>query len=107
MPKVKRILVPLDFSHGSRTAYEWATALSQLSGAEVELLHVWPAAGGEKARLEAVKEMEALLGTLVRRPRSSPRGSSPAIRRRPSVIRTAACPVVTVRFPSKKEEYPK
>lgn len=38
--KVKRILVPTDFSPGAEAAVQWAMALGKVFGAEVTLLHV-------------------------------------------------------------------
>lgn len=38
---MKRILVPLDFSLGSRAALRHAVALAERFGARVEVLHVW------------------------------------------------------------------
>jgi universal stress protein A len=37
----RRILVPVDFSEGSRAALHYALALAQKLDGEIELLHVW------------------------------------------------------------------
>jgi universal stress protein A len=37
----RRILVPVDFSEGSRAAFDYALALAEKLDGEVELLHVW------------------------------------------------------------------
>ncbi|MBM4360610.1 MAG: universal stress protein [Deltaproteobacteria bacterium] len=41
MNDIRRILVPLDFSEGSRLALRHAVALARRLGAEVHALHVW------------------------------------------------------------------
>jgi nucleotide-binding universal stress UspA family protein len=41
MPDVTRILVPVDFSEGSRGALRYAELLSTRFGAEIVALHVW------------------------------------------------------------------
>jgi universal stress protein A len=41
MPAIDRILVPIDFSPCSDAALDWALAIADASGAEVEVLHVW------------------------------------------------------------------
>jgi universal stress protein A len=38
---LRRILVPVDFSQGSRSALEYAVFLSRRFGARVDVLHVW------------------------------------------------------------------
>ncbi len=40
-PKITKILVPVDFSIGSRTAFEEARALAKVFGASIEVFHVW------------------------------------------------------------------
>jgi nucleotide-binding universal stress UspA family protein len=42
MPQIQSILCPVDFSAGSERAVEQAAALAQLTGASLELLHVYP-----------------------------------------------------------------
>src|SRR5262249_12460501 len=41
MTKLQRILVPVDFSPSSRAALDYAAVLARLSGAAVDVLHVW------------------------------------------------------------------
>src|SRR5689334_18038645 len=40
-PSIERILVPVDFSPSSDAALDYALAVADATGAEVELLHVW------------------------------------------------------------------
>jgi universal stress protein A len=40
MPRLKKILVPLDYSDGSRVAMEYALFLAERFDAEIEVLHV-------------------------------------------------------------------
>ena len=40
MPKLKKILVPVDYSDGSRVAMEYALFLAERFDAEIEVLHV-------------------------------------------------------------------
>ncbi len=51
--KVKRILVGVDFSEGSREALEYATALAKKLEAEIVVLHVFEGVPGELKILEA------------------------------------------------------
>lgn len=69
--KLERILVPVDFSEGSKAALEYAQGLAGRFGASVDVLHVWftpayisPAvavqvARGEIETLELVARREA------------------------------------------------
>lgn len=69
--KLERILVPVDFSEGSRAALEYAQGLAGKFGAHIDVLHVWftpayisPAvavqvARGEVETLELVARREA------------------------------------------------
>jgi nucleotide-binding universal stress UspA family protein len=41
MSPITRILVPVDFSEQSRAALDYAASLARLSGASIDLLHVW------------------------------------------------------------------
>lgn len=41
MPDIKQILVPVDFSAGSRAAVDYAALIASKLGAGVELFHVW------------------------------------------------------------------
>lgn len=41
MTPVHKILVPIDFSEQSRKALEYAAELSRISGATLDILHVW------------------------------------------------------------------
>ena len=41
MAKLNRILVPVDFSACSRAAIDYASFLAQITGASVDVLHVW------------------------------------------------------------------
>lgn len=41
MPTVKKILVPTDFSSGSREALEHALAMGRAFGADVDVMHTW------------------------------------------------------------------
>ncbi len=41
MPKLSRILVPIDFSDCSRTAFDYAVTLANTFGATIDLIHVW------------------------------------------------------------------
>jgi nucleotide-binding universal stress UspA family protein len=41
MTEIRRILVPVDFSEHSRAALDYASGLARLSGAAVDVLHVW------------------------------------------------------------------
>lgn len=41
MPKLKRILVPIDFSECSRAALDYAETLAKTFDATVDLIHVW------------------------------------------------------------------
>jgi nucleotide-binding universal stress UspA family protein len=41
MTQVQRILVPVDFSEGSRRALEYAADLARRYGATIDVLHVW------------------------------------------------------------------
>ncbi len=41
MPELKRLLVPMDFSEGSRLALRHALELAETFGAAVNALHVW------------------------------------------------------------------
>ncbi|MBI4818856.1 MAG: universal stress protein [Deltaproteobacteria bacterium] len=71
MIQVKSILVPVDFSEGSRYALEYAIGLAQKFGASIEVLHAWytpeyisPAVAvqaieGESQTLEALMNREA------------------------------------------------
>lgn len=70
MPKLQRILVPVDFSPCSLTALHYASFLATQLGAGVDLLHVWqdPEEEGadagnlyQFARSEAGREMEQFL----------------------------------------------
>lgn len=82
-PAVRRILVPVDFSEGSRAALDAALMLARGFGAQVDVLHVWeppayipidtalatigtgpPRMLAEIARAEAGREMAELLGKL-------------------------------------------
>ncbi|HEV8321006.1 MAG TPA: universal stress protein [Myxococcota bacterium] len=40
MPRVKRILVPVDFSTGAEAAFEYARFLAETFGAAIDVLHV-------------------------------------------------------------------
>ncbi len=79
MAKVKRILVPVDFSWPSRSALEHARKLAAASGAAIEVLHVFeglssavPAAmtssfqqtgeGWERLREHLVRELDTFAG---------------------------------------------
>src|SRR5690606_1647440 len=52
MFNVKKILVPVDFSNGSRHALRHAFDLAERLGAEVQVLHVWeqPCSAGREPR---------------------------------------------------------
>src|SRR5689334_11057832 len=41
MPQLKRVLVPVDFSAGSRAALSYAAFLARPFGAQLDVLHVW------------------------------------------------------------------
>jgi nucleotide-binding universal stress UspA family protein len=41
MPKLSKILVPVDFSPSSKAALEYAVFLSEKTGAEIQVLHAW------------------------------------------------------------------
>jgi nucleotide-binding universal stress UspA family protein len=41
MPKVQRVLVPVDFSDCSRAALDYAALLAAEFGADIDVLHVW------------------------------------------------------------------
>lgn len=41
MAEITKILVPIDFSAGSRTAVEYATMFARRTGATIDLLHAW------------------------------------------------------------------
>jgi len=41
MPKIGRILVPVDFSECSRAALDYATLLAERMGSTIDVLHVW------------------------------------------------------------------
>jgi nucleotide-binding universal stress UspA family protein len=41
MPDIRKILVPVDFSMGSRAAVDYAAALALKLGASIDLFHVW------------------------------------------------------------------
>jgi universal stress protein A len=41
MPKLSRILVPIDFSECSRVALDYATTLAKTFEAKIDVLHVW------------------------------------------------------------------
>lgn len=41
MQQLKRILVPVDFSHGSRVAFEYAAFLARPFAAQLDVLHIW------------------------------------------------------------------
>lgn len=41
MPKIRKILVPTDFSESSQAALQQAAELARALGASLELLHVW------------------------------------------------------------------
>jgi nucleotide-binding universal stress UspA family protein len=41
MPDIHRILVPVDFSAGSRAAVDYAALLASRLGASIDLFHVW------------------------------------------------------------------
>lgn len=45
----RKILVPVDFSPSSDAALEYALAVADESGAEVEMLHVWAPRGREES----------------------------------------------------------
>lgn len=80
---IRRILVPVDFSEGSRAALDAAVLISRAFGAEIDVLHVWeppayipidtalatigtgpPQTIAEIARAEAGREMADLLARL-------------------------------------------
>jgi len=41
MPDIRRILVPVDFSTGSRAAVDYAALIAAKLGASIDLFHVW------------------------------------------------------------------
>ena len=43
MARIRKILVPVDFSESSREALAYAAELAQKFGARIDLLHVWQA----------------------------------------------------------------
>ncbi len=59
---LRRLCYATDFSAAARTAWPWAVALAEASGAEIDLLHVTPdVVPGGDATAEAVGEMSMLL----------------------------------------------
>lgn len=59
MNRIQKILVPVDFSDGSRAALEAAIVLAEACGAGIDVLHVWdvPDYGGfETIALQVVAE---------------------------------------------------
>lgn len=60
MGSIKRILVPMDFSHSARQALELTTQLADKFGAKIILLHVFefPAAAGQTLSHLLRKELE-------------------------------------------------
>jgi universal stress protein A len=48
MPRLKKILVPVDYSDGSRVAMEYALFLAERFDAEIEILHVAEIPEGEE-----------------------------------------------------------
>ncbi|MFO7178460.1 MAG: universal stress protein [Pseudomonadota bacterium] len=147
MFNVKKILVPVDFSNGSRHALRHAFDLAERLGAEVQVLHVWeqPFFAGREPRIQegsttslseyalnlAREEMNRFVSELspkvpvstevaIGRPRErileqaadgnfdlivmgtagrTGRARSMAGSVAESVVRTAPCPVLTVREP--------
>jgi nucleotide-binding universal stress UspA family protein len=41
MNSIRQILVPVDFSEQSRAALDYAAGLARMSGASIDILHVW------------------------------------------------------------------
>lgn len=76
-PRVRRILVPLDFSGKSRQALRYATPLAQKFSSEIILLHVLPPASGQADKAAgplpsagtptqaALRRLEAMAATLI------------------------------------------
>ncbi|MEK6606086.1 MAG: universal stress protein [Myxococcota bacterium] len=85
MIAIRRILVPVDFSSGSRPVLEYAAGLAQRFDAEIEVLHVLeppryiapdlvlhieeggPQTLGQFLRARAMRDMEQLLGSVPQR----------------------------------------
>jgi nucleotide-binding universal stress UspA family protein len=71
MLKLRRVLVPVDFSAGSKAALEYAARLAERFGAVVEVLHVWEAPvyfgpGMGEAYIQAPNEAGVPLSAFVR-----------------------------------------
>lgn len=51
--RLKRILIPIDFSERSRAAFRYAAQLARATGAELDLLHVVPSPTRVRAAVDA------------------------------------------------------
>jgi nucleotide-binding universal stress UspA family protein len=66
--ELRRVLVPVDYSDGSRRALEYATALAASLGAALEVVHVWdrPSYVSEDVILRGPGDTRRSLGELIR-----------------------------------------
>lgn len=67
-----KILVPIDFEHGSRRALRYARALASISKGEIGLLHVVPAPAGKGEDRWWIDLAERTLSGLAERARLAP-----------------------------------
>ena len=62
MKRIRKILVPVDFSPSSETAMRSAVGIAHHRGARISLLHVYPFAHGSMAMYRTLREIEADTG---------------------------------------------
>jgi nucleotide-binding universal stress UspA family protein len=68
MARIRKILVPVDFSESSRAALAYAAELAQRFGATIDLVHVWQAPTFiPTATLPEVPNVDANIVNLVRK----------------------------------------
>lgn len=68
MTRIRKILVPVDFSESSRAALAYAAELAQRFGATIDLVHVWQAPTFiPTATLPEVPNVDANIVNLVRK----------------------------------------
>jgi nucleotide-binding universal stress UspA family protein len=67
-PELRRVLVPVDYSEGSRRALDYATSLAAAAKAELDVVHVWdrPSYVSEDVVVHGPADTRRSLGELIR-----------------------------------------